>query len=72
MKHSILIVEDDPSFGVMLQTWLKKNNYDVVLAPLYAQAKKELSSKSFDLILTDLRLPDGDGILLMAWVREQL
>ena len=72
MKHSILIVEDDPSFGVMLQTWLKKNNYDVVLAPLYAQAKKELSSKSFDLILTDLRLPDGDGIILMAWVREQL
>ena len=72
MKNSILIVEDDPSFGVMLQTWLKKNNYDVVLAPLYAQAKKELSSKSFDLILTDLRLPDGDGILLMAWVREQL
>ena len=72
MKHSILIVEDDASFGVMLQTWLKKNNYDVVLATLYAQAKKELSSKSFDLILTDLRLPDGDGILLMAWVREQL
>lgn len=72
MKHSILIVEDDASFGVMLQTWLKKNNYDVVLATLYAHAKKELSSKSFDLILTDLRLPDGDGILLMAWVREQL
>ncbi len=72
MKHSILIVEDDASFGVMLQTWLKKNNYDVVLATHYAQAKKELSSKSFDLILTDLRLPDGDGILLMAWVREQL
>lgn len=72
MKNSILIVEDDAAFGVMLQTWLKKNNYDVVLATQYAQAKKELSSKSFDLILTDLRLPDGDGILLMAWVREQL
>ena len=72
MKHSILIVEDDAAFGVMLQTWLKKNNYDVVLATLYAQAKKEIASKSFDLILTDLRLPDGDGILLMAWVREQL
>ena len=72
MKHSILIVEDDAAFGMMLQTWLKKNNYEVVLATQYAQAKKEISSKKFDLILTDLRLPDGDGILLMTWVREQL
>ena len=72
MKHTILIVEDDAAFGVMLQTWLRKNDYDVVLATHYAQAKKEISSKKIDLILTDLRLPDGDGILLMAWVREQL
>ena len=72
MKNAILIVEDDASFGVMLQTWLRKNDYEVVLATQYAQAKKELSSRSFDLILTDLRLPDGDGIQLMAWVREQL
>ena len=72
MKYTILIVEDDASFGVMLQTWLKKNDYDAVLATRYAQAKKEITNRSFDLILTDLRLPDGDGILLMAWVREQL
>ena len=72
MKHTILIVEDDASFGVMLQTWLKKNDYDAVLATRYAQAKKEITSRNIDLILTDLRLPDGDGILLMAWVREQL
>lgn len=72
MKHTILIVEDDASFGVMLQTWLKKNNYDVVLATQYTPAKKEISSKKIDLILTDLRLPDGDGIMLMGWVREQL
>ena len=72
MKKNILIVEDDASFGVMLQTWLRKNDYEVVLSSHYAQAKKELSSRKFDLILTDLRLPDGDGILLMAWVREQL
>lgn len=72
MKHTILIVEDDASFGVMLQTWLKKNDYDAVLATRYAQAKKEITSRNIDLILTDLRLPDGDGILLMSWVREQL
>ena len=72
MKNTILIVEDDASFGVMLQTWLRKNDYEVILSTHYAQAKKEIASKKIDLILTDLRLPDGDGILLMAWVREQL
>ena len=72
MKKTILIVEDDAAFGVMLQTWLRKNDYEVVLSTHYAQAKKEIVSKKIDLILTDLRLPDGDGILLMAWVREQL
>lgn len=70
MKHTILIVEDDAAFGVMLQTWLRKNDYDVVLATQYAQAKKEITTKKIDLILTDLRLPDGDGILLMTWVRS--
>ncbi len=72
MKNTILIVEDDASFGVMLQTWLRKNGYEVILSTHYAQAKKEISTKKIDLILTDLRLPDGDGILLMTWVREQL
>ena len=66
------MVEDDASFGLMIQTWLKKNGYESVLASRYEQAKVEISAKPFDLILTDLRLPDGDGIILMTWVREKL
>lgn len=72
MKHKILVVEDDASFGLMLMTWLKKNGYEAVLASRYEQAKIEISSNSFSLIITDLRLPDGDGILLMTWVREKM
>lgn len=71
MKHKILIVEDDASFGVMIQTWLKKNNYEADLVSRYEQAKIAISSKDYDLILTDLRLPDGDGIILMSWVKER-
>jgi Response regulator containing CheY-like receiver, AAA-type ATPase, and DNA-binding domains len=71
MKHKILIVEDDASFGVMLQTWFKKNDYDAVLATKVDQAKQEFQKGAFELIITDLRLPDGDGILLLTWVREQ-
>ena len=72
MKCRILVVEDDASFGLMIQTWLKKNGYEAVLASRYEQAKIEISSGDFGLILTDLRLPDGDGIILMTWVREKL
>lgn len=72
MKHKILVVEDDASFGMMLLTWLKKNGYDAVLVSRSEQAKIEISSHSFSLIITDLRLPDGDGILLMTWVREKM
>lgn len=72
MKKRILIVEDDAAFGVMIQTWLKRNGYDADLAPLYEEAKIAISTKSYDLIITDLRLPDGDGIILMSWVREKL
>ena len=72
MKTRILVVEDDAAFGMMIQTWLKKNGYEVVLSTRYEQAKAEISSKPFSLILTDLRLPDGDGIILMSWVREKM
>ena len=72
MKCRILVVEDDASFGMMIQTWLKKNGYEAVLASRYEQAKIEISNGDFGLILTDLRLPDGDGIILMTWVREKL
>ena len=72
MKTRILVVEDDAAFGMMIQTWLRKNGYEVVLTSRYEQAKTEISSGNFSLILTDLRLPDGDGIILMSWVREKM
>lgn len=72
MKSKILVVEDDASFGMMILTWLKKNGYEAVLATRFEQAKIEITGGGFNLILTDLRLPDGDGILLMTWVREKM
>lgn len=72
MKTRILVVEDDAAFGMMIQTWLRKNGYEVVLTSRYEQAKTEIMKGGFGLILTDLRLPDGDGIILMSWVREKM
>lgn len=66
MKH-IFIVEDDTTFAVMLQTWLTKKGFSVTSVSNMAAAKKELAKISVDLLLCDLRLPDGEGIDLLEW-----
>lgn len=71
MSRTILIVEDDITFGMMLESWCKKNNFRVILLSQLKQAKKEILHSDIDLVLTDLRLPDGDGIMLLAWIKEQ-
>ncbi len=71
MTISLLIVEDDLTYSTMLKTWLKKKGFEAETASTSARAKKLLSSRSFDLILSDLRLPDQDGLSLLSWLRKQ-
>lgn len=70
MPH-ILIVEDDIAFGTMLQTWLRKKGFEVDKATSVGAAVKLLSpNDGVDLVLSDLRLPDHDGLRLLAWMHE--
>lgn len=73
MKNKkILIVEDDHSFGVMLQKWFERNGFSATLCSGMVAAQKEISQSSpYQLILSDLRLPDGDGIMLLSWLKEK-
>ena len=65
---SILIVEDDITYGMMLKTWLGKKGFQVTSVSSIAHAQKHLETEGADLILSDLRLPDKDGIdLLNGW-----
>lgn len=66
----ILIVEDDAAFGQMLKTWLQKKGYQVEAVSTVSDAQKKITSFSTDLVLSDLRLPDGDGIMLLQWIKE--
>lgn len=68
---SILIVEDDITYSMMLKTWLGKKGFQVSSASSIARAQKHLESEGADLILSDLRLPDHDGIDLLKWLGEQ-
>ncbi len=68
---SILIVEDDITYGMMLKTWLTKKGFEVSTASSILRARKQIESHPADLILSDLRLPDEDGIDLLKWMKEQ-
>ena len=71
IMRSILIVEDDITFGMMLKTWLGKKGFEVTSVSNIARAKKHIEVQTPDLILSDLRLPDQDGIHLLMWMNEQ-
>lgn len=76
--EKILIVEDNISFGSMIQTWLRKKGFVVekvtsVKSAVEALETEKTSGKStrgFNLVLSDLRLPDQDGIYLLQWMRK--
>lgn len=68
----ILIVEDDRSFGGMLQKWFERNGFSVTLCYGMITAQEALlEAEPYQIILSDLRLPDGDGIMLLNWMNEK-
>lgn len=66
---SILLVEDDITFSEMLKQFLERHDYNVQVAFNMEKATLKLKSESYDLIFTDLRLPDGDGISLLKKIK---
>lgn len=68
MKY-ILLVEDDVAFSEMLKRFLMRHNYNVEVCYDIAKAVKALKQQKYDILFTDLRLPDGDGITLLKQVR---
>ena len=69
----LLIVEDDLTFSTMLSTWLRKKGYDVATASSVGAAVKLLLHEETptELVLSDLRLPDHDGLYLLQWLHQQ-
>ncbi len=68
---SLLIVEDDLTFATMLKTWLGKQGFQTDTAGNLSKARRLLDNASYDLVLSDLRLPEGDGLSLLEWMRKR-
>ena len=61
----ILLVDDDTTFCLMLKTWLSKRGFQVDEAFSCKEGVNKIKSNKYQVILTDLRLPDEDGIHLL-------
>ena len=68
---SILIVEDDITYSLMLKTWLGKKGFKASTASNVARARKHLETEKVDLVLSDLRLSDHDGTDLLRWLADK-
>ena len=66
----ILIIEDDLTFSTLLEGFLKKHGHEPVIVHDVKSSFKTLTQYTFDLLLIDYRLPDGTGLDILAYVRE--
>lgn len=71
MKRTILIIEDDIIFSRSISNWLKKKNMETECVTHLSSARRKLSSGEYDLVLADLRLPDGNSTELLRWIHEK-
>ena len=65
----ILLVEDDVTFSEMLKQFLIRHKYAIDVSYNLKSALQQLEKKNYDLVFTDLRLPDGDGITLLKKIK---
>lgn len=71
MKRKVLIVEDNINLSQMQKDWFVQAGYDAITAVDATKARSLIRKVHFDLILSDVRLPDGDGISLLEWLRKK-
>ncbi len=69
-ENKILVVDDDASALSVLKTFLVNSGFEVTAAGNGVEAAKNLNEMVFDLIVTDLRMPDIDGIALMKMAKQ--
>ena len=70
INRSILILDDNLTVCLMLKSWLVKRGFTVDTATNVTEAKQKVKLQLFDLILSDIRMPDADGFSFLSWVKK--
>ena len=69
-KPSVLVVDDEPDLCELLSITLQRMEINSRTANDIATAQRLLKTEPFDLCLTDMQLPDGDGLELVQWIQQ--
>jgi two-component system, NtrC family, response regulator PilR len=69
-KPAVLVVDDEPDLCELLSITLQRMDLAPSTAPTLAVAQRMLKTERFDLCLTDMQLPDGDGLDLVKWIQQ--
>lgn len=67
----ILVVDDEPKSVKLIRMRLEETGHTVVAAASFTEASRKLESELFDLLITDVRLPDQSGIDLIKLAKTQ-
>ena len=70
MSQRILIIEDEPDIRKTLEYNISREGYEVISASSLSEARQNLESSSFSLLLLDLMLPDGSGLDLFRELKQ--
>jgi len=68
----VLIIEDDVAFGKMLSSFMERKGFEVEVALSGTSARELLSNKTFDLLISDLKLPDDSGLQLLEYSKKMI
>ncbi len=69
-KKRVLVVDDEPDIRELLEITLMRMGLETHCAEDYSSATRNLAKETFDLCLTDMKLPDGDGISLVEHIQQ--
>jgi len=70
-KRRILVIDDEAIVRVSCERVLRPEGYDVVVTPKGTDAIELLEREKFDLVLTDLKMPDMDGLEVLKHIKEK-
>lgn len=66
----ILILDDNLTICLMLKSWLVKKEYQADTATSVQEAQQKVRNEAYDLILSDIRMPDVDGFSFLSWIKK--
>lgn len=67
----ILIIDDDPQIVKLMTAYLQREEHEVVTAEDGKEGIRQLSVQQFDLVITDIVMPERDGLEVLAWLKSQ-